>query len=203
MKKNMVMLSGIVVLSACSNMQDITLRELFFGQKKQVQVVETMPIREITLDNQDSIIVTDTPFTFQLPKRADRFAQEAPLPEVYAIPAARATNRMLDETRDIYEQNGEVFLFITGLKKADRTLPDGTYKAEQVTSQIIKGSNTFHVTPNKEEADYILNTIIDNVGTPENPILSYRLILIDRENNKINEWVETVRRLSNDDRSWW
>ena len=203
MKKIMVMLSGVAILGACSNMQDITLRELLLGQRKKTQVVETMPIREITSDNQDKHIVTDVPFTFQLPKRSERFEQEAPLPEVYAIPAARATNRMLDETRDVYEQNGEVFLFITGLKKADRTLPDGTYKAEQVTTQIIEGSNTFRVTGNKEDADYILNTIIDNVGTPEEPILSYRLILIDRENNKINEWVETVRRLSNDDRSWW
>jgi len=203
MKKITIMLSGIAILSACSNTHDVTLRELLFGSRKKTQTVETMPIREITADNQDKHIVTDMPFTVQLPKRSERFEQDAPLPEVYAIPAARATNKMLDETRDIYEQNGETFLFITGLKKADRTLPDGIYKAEQVTRQIIDGSNTFKVTADKDEADYILDTIIDNVGTPENPILSYRLILIDRENNKINEWIETVRRLSNDDRSWW
>jgi len=29
------------------------------------------------------------------------------------------------------------------------------------------------------------------------------MILSDMENNKINEWSETVRRLQNDDRSWW
>ena len=45
--------------------------------------------------------------------------------------------------------------------------------------------------------------LIDNAGTPEEPILVYKLILFDGKNNKINEWTETMRRVRNDDRSWW
>ena len=83
--------------------------------------------------------------TYQLPTRAERYEEYAPMAEVYAIPAARATNRMLDDTRDIYENNGDTFLFITDLKKADRKMPDGIYNAERTTRKIIEGSKTFKV----------------------------------------------------------
>ena len=212
MKNKLLAVSALLMLNACAHSEVSTLQDILFEDSDnqetiRVETPEKLPVKEIegveyVVEDRDNVVIYE-PATYQLPTREERYANYAPTAEVYAIPAARATNKMLDETREFYEQNGDVFLFIASLKKADRKLPDGVYKAEQVTKKIIEGSDTFKVTGNKEEADYILETIIENNGTPEEPILTYRMILSDTENNKINEWSETIRRLQNDDRSWW
>lgn len=206
--KKALMILGLLALQACANTENSTLEEIIFDdgdykEVREVKVSKQAPVKEIALPAEKVEIVVDEPGTYQLPTRAERYEEYAPIAEVYAIPAARATNRMLDETRDFYENNGDTFLFISGLKKADRKMPDGIYNAERTTRKIIEGSKTYKVTQNKDEADYILETIIDNAGTPEEPILVYRIIMLDTDNSKINEWTETFRRLSNDDRSWW
>ena len=215
MKKLMLAVAAVSMIGACSTNGDSTLEEMLFGEKSVKTAVPTyrntpgedINIVEVDVDvepeDDEDVIVDIAPGTYQLPTRSERYALYAPLPEIYAIPATRATNKMLDETREFYEQNGDTFLFITDLKKGDRQLPDGIYKAEQTTRKIIEGSKTFKVVGNKDEADYILETAIDNAGTPEEPILVYRMILLDKDNKKINEWVEMVRRVNNDDRSWW
>ncbi|MBE6444947.1 MAG: hypothetical protein E7019_02670 [Alphaproteobacteria bacterium] len=212
MRNKFLAASAMLILSACAHGEDSTLQDILFedpydqefikiGTHEEQPVKKAEHIEYVAEDRKETIIYE--PATYQLPTREERYANYTPTAEIYAIPATRATNKMLDETREFYEQNGDVFLFIASLKKADRKLPDGVYKAEQVTKKIIEGSDTFKVVGDKEEADYILETIIENNGTPEEPILTYRMILSDMENNKINEWSETVRRLQNDDRSWW
>lgn len=42
-------------------------------------------------------------------------------PDVYALVAARATNRMLDETAEVYEQNPRPTLYLMQIKKLMRT----------------------------------------------------------------------------------
>ncbi len=207
MKRKLFALSALL-LCACANTESTTLEEMIFdnGEYKEIRRAEVstnVPVKEIEIDGEDVEIVVDEPGTYQLPNRYELYNEYAPTAEVFAIPAARAANKMLDETREFYEQNGNVFLFITDIKKADRHLPDGIYNAERTTRKIIEGSKTFKVVNNKDEADYILQTVIDNAGTPEEPILVYRMILLDRDNKKINEWTESFRRLINDDRSWW
>ncbi len=201
------MISGLLSVAACANTENSTLEEIIFDdgyytetRKVTVQKQAPAPVREAPAAD---VEVVEGFGTYQLPTRAERYEEYAPMAEVYAIPASRATNRMLDDTRDIYENNGDTFLFITDLKKADRKMPDGIYNAERTTRKIIEGSKTFKVVNDKSEADYILETIIDNAGSPEEPILVYRMILLDTESKKINEWVETFRRVGNDDRSWW
>ena len=208
MKKNISLIPVLLALGACAGTEDSTLQNVIFDDGEITEVREATvsrqaPVKEIALPETEVEIVVDEPGTYQLPTRAERYEENAPTAEVYAIPAARATNRMLDESREFYEHNGDTFLFITDIKKGDRKLPDGIYNAERTTRKIIEGSKTFKVVNDKAEADYILETIIDNAGTPEEPILVYRMILLDTENNKINEWTEVFRRLSNDDRSWW
>ena len=124
-------------------------------------------------------------------------------PSVYAIAATRATNKMLDESTDIYENNNSTFLYIMDPKKTDDSLPDGFYYARKTTRDIIEGSRTFKVVNNLNDADYYLEVLVENAGNDETPVIAYRMILFDKDNVKINEWVETVRRLKNDDRSWW
>lgn len=206
--KKILSLFSVLAIGACANTESSTLQEIIFddGEYTEVRrapVSKEMPVVEIERTAPEVEIVVDEPGTYQLPHRDERYERYAPTAEVFAIPAARATNLMLDETREFYEQNGDVFLFITDIKKADRKLPDGIYNAERTTRKIIEGSKTFKVVNDKDEADYILETIIDNAGTPAEPILVYRLILLDRDNKKINEWTETFRRVVNDDRSWW
>lgn len=124
-------------------------------------------------------------------------------PEVYALAATRATNKMLDETRDIYENGNNVFLFISAPKKLDSSLPDGFHYAQKVTNDIIEGSNDYKVVSNQEEADYYLQVLIDKSGTLDMPAITYKLIMFDNEGVQVGEWSETVRRVRNDDRSWW
>ena len=207
MRKTLIAICGPLGLAACANTENSTLEEIIFDdgnysetRRVTVQKQTPAPILEAPAAN---VEVVEGFGTYQLPTRAERYEEYAPMAEVYAIPAARATNRMLDDTRDIYENNGDTFLFITDLKKADRKMPDGIYNAERTTRKIIEGSKTFKVVNDKNEADYVLETIIENAGSPEEPILVYRMILLDTENKKINEWVETFRRVGNDDRSWW
>ncbi|MBE6452713.1 MAG: hypothetical protein E7012_04410 [Alphaproteobacteria bacterium] len=200
MKKLFAICSSFLMLNACATSEETTLRDVLFESSSVENNSEY-------IDNNGFRIV-EIPFdeatpTYQLPKKSERYEAIIPTAEIFAIPAARATNKMLDETRDIYEQNGNVFLFVSGLKKNDRNLPEGTYKAEQVTKKIISGSKTFKVVGNKDEADYILETIVDNIGTTNEPIIEYKLILTDTENKKVKEWTEIIRKLHNDDRSWW
>lgn len=124
-------------------------------------------------------------------------------PQVYAIAATRATNRMLDETTDIYENNATTFLYVTQPQILDDTLPDGIYYARKVTRDILSGSNNYKLVNNPDDADYILEAAVDNIGYEEDPVVEYSLILFDNQNNKVNQWSETVRQLKNDDRSWW
>ena len=37
----------------------------------------------------------------------------------------------------------------------------------------------------------------------DTPVIEYKSTLFDKNNAKINEWVETIRQIQNDDRSWW
>ena len=70
---------------------------------------------------------------------------------------------------------------------------------------MIENSQTFKVTNSKNEADYILDTEIDTVE-PRNiasPAIEYRLILQEKDGTIIEEWAEQVRRVQNDDKSWW
>ena len=215
MKKLTTIISVLSLVAGCANTKDTTLEdfwrnaadkqhtaeetEMLFSQASEVNIVKEIPSQDIKTE----VIVIDEDDTYQLPTRDERYSEFMPLPEIYAIPAARATNKMLDETRNLYDGNDSVFLFIAAIQKNDKKLPDGIYKAEQVNRKIITGSKTFEVVNDKSEADYILFPSIDNIGSTEEPVIEYRLILTDTENNKINEWVETVRRLNNDDRSWW
>lgn len=124
-------------------------------------------------------------------------------PHVYAIAATRATNKMLDETRDIYENAGNVFLYVGAPKKLDNSLPDGFHYAQKVTTEILEGSKDFKLVNNKEDADYYLEVLVDKAGNADVPVIVYKLVLFNNENVQVRSWTERVSRIRNDDRSWW
>lgn len=125
------------------------------------------------------------------------------IPQVYALAATRATNKMVDQTRDLPEDSDKNFLYIMETKVLDKDLPAGFSAAEKITREILESSENFKVTNQKTEADYILKIIIGNGGSEQRPIVVYKLILLDKDEVKLREWTESVRRVRNDDRSWW
>lgn len=210
----------LLLLGACADTEDMTLDRLIFGHevKPEDTTLNEMIFgkgcqncrkKEAAASSAEKKTETEyleyaeNDVVYRLPTRSSRYMINEPAPEAYAIAATRAANRMLDETGALYENGESSFIYVADVKKADRRLPDGVYNAARTTKNIIGNSRTFKVTDNPEEADYILESIIDNAGTPEEPILVYKLVLLDADNNKAGQWAETLRRVRNDDGSWW
>lgn len=144
--------------------------------------------------------VIETPYGFE-----EAYDDGMITPEVYALVATRATNRMLDQSSAVFEKIPNPKLYIMELKKVTETLPDGFYYSKKVTQDIIEGSRTFTKVNNLNDADYYLETEVREivVNQQEAPIIEYKMTLFDVKNNKINEWTETIKQIQNDDRSWW
>ena len=214
MKKTGLLIVLPMLLTACSNTEDMTLDRLIFGHEikpKDTTLSEMLFGKDCKSCNKKGKSHTDEEYveytedgvTYRIASRGSRYMLNEPAPEVYAIAATRAINRFLDETGTFYEDNAESFIYIANLKKADRQLPDGVYNAERTVKKTIENSRTYKVVNDLEEADYILEPVIDNAGTPEEPILVFKLVLFDTDNNKIGQWTESLRRVQNDDGSWW
>jgi len=124
-------------------------------------------------------------------------------PQVYALAATRAANKMLDETRSVYEQSGDVFLYVMEPKKLSNSLPDGLHYAHKVTTDILEGANDYKIVNNKDEADYYLEVLVDEGGNADVPAIVYKMILFDNQNVKVDEWIVNLKQIRNDDRSWW
>lgn len=146
----------------------------------------------------EPVFVIDSPYAYEQ-------TNDMMMPEVYALAATRSVNKMLDQSAEVYEKNPAPKLYITEFKKLSKSLPDGLYYAKDTTKQIIEGSRTYIVVNNLNDADYYLETQIKEIQTQtsETPIIEYKIVLNDKDNNKINEWTETIRQLQNDDKSWW
>ena len=124
-------------------------------------------------------------------------------PEVYAIAATRAANKMLDETGEIYEDLNKPKLYIMQPRRVDKTLPDGIFYARKVVREIIEGSRNYTVVDNLNDADYFLEVDIDRGGNGQTPTIIYGMALFDKNNVMIGEWSETLKKVRNDDQSWW
>lgn len=124
-------------------------------------------------------------------------------PQVYALIATRTTNKMLDNSKVLYENLNRPTLFIMDPVKVEPSLPDGFYTSRKVTREIIEGSRTFSVVNNINDADYYLAIFIERRGNNDSPEIAYKLVLFNKQSQQIGEWVETIKRIRNDDRSWW
>lgn len=136
----------------------------------------------------------------------DDFSEYDVTPEVYAIAATRATNKMLDGTRSLYRKKAQKpHIFITEIQKINPKLPDGFHYARKVTEEILEGSRDFVVVDNFADAQYQLDIVVDARRNPNNdsPIIFYELRLFDVNGNYINSWSSNIKQLQNDDESWW
>ena len=123
-------------------------------------------------------------------------------PQVYSIAATRAVNKFLDGTKVVYEQKPAPTLYIKEVVKEDDTLPDGFYYAGKVTGDIIEASKSYRIVNNINEASYYLDVWVSR-SAPDAHDLTYALVLMTADGQELGTWQETLKRLKNDDHSWW
>lgn len=145
-------------------------------------------------------LVTETPYGLS------NLYEETSASQLYAVVAARATNKMLDQTTEIYERPARPKLYVMQIKKAGAGhVPDGFSHSRRVTREIIDGSKAFTLVNKQEDADYWLDIVVSRLNVEGMPgsLLQYKMILLDQNNNEVGSWMETIRQVQNDDRSWW
>ena len=142
---------------------------------------------------------------YVLPKRADRYeaASYTLSPEVYAIVATRTVNKMLEEAPALFAKNKDAKVFIEPTTQVDRLLPDGPDAAGKAAREILVGSQMFNIVDDKDSADFILTSAVNNVNTPEVPVIIYRMELMDKDGNQVGYWKDSIRQVQNDDKRWW
>ncbi len=126
-------------------------------------------------------------------------------PQDYGILATRITNKMLDDTKSIYEKIPQPKIYVREIIKESPELPDGFYYANKTISEIVKNSKTFVIAPSQGEADYHLQSNVFEYTNPNTkaPLILFNMRLLNKNGEVINQWVESITQLSNDDRSWW
>ena len=172
---------AVSALAGCSLMQN--------NNQQTEEVKETYPR-----------FMTETPYGLS------NLYEETTAPQMYSVVAARVTNRMLDQTTSVYEKAVKPKLYVRQIKKAGVDhIPDGFYHVRQVTKDIISGSKTYTLVNTQEEADYWLDITVSRLNVKDLPgnILQYKMLLLDKKNNEVGSWMESIRQVQNDDRSWW
>ncbi len=117
-------------------------------------------------------------------------------PEAYIVVATRATNRMLQDTSALYDSATKK-IYIKDINLLSSDLPYGGYRLKGATKEIISGSNTFEVVNNVKDADFIIEPIADWYisSNSEIPALQYTMKLLDKNGNKLDEWIEVIRQV--------
>ena len=198
MKIQLVSVFCLLALSACSDVSSPTLCDMFgwCRTRYNVKYVDAVTMEEVSVEEADG---------YTLMKRGTRYdnAEYIISPEVYAIVATRTTNKMLDEISGITAGNQNVSLFVADTVLIDRYLPDGPDVAGKTAKEIIYGSNMFNIVENEAQANYILESSVNNINTPEIPVIAYEMRLYDTNGQLLGKWSDSVRQVLNDDGSWW
>ncbi len=120
-------------------------------------------------------------------------------PDAYLLASGRVLNRFFKDTSSIYSQSPDVKLFVKTARAGSNDLPGGINNGPDNMKKQIAGSYTFVLSDTLADADYYLETDVDWLDTPSKtvPAIQYKVALYDNENNKINEWVEVVKRAEN------
>ncbi len=169
------------------------------------QVAQTKTTTKIVSDNTSPKTGVKEPAKKRVP-----YQNVAPvktsLPQLYYVLASRTVNKMLKSTAIIYKSVKSPTMYVENPQNENPAveLPN-LESAANATKDIISGSHTYALTENRSGADYILQTYVAQTKNyeREKPILSYRLILKNRANEKIGTWVDSLSPISNDDQSWW
>ena len=124
-------------------------------------------------------------------------------PNIYAIAAQRAVSKMLDDTTDLYYKKDRPKLFIEKTINSNINLPRGLYYSQKMIKDLIVNSETYVVVNNIKDADYILTPEVDTADAYNTVAFEYFLTLYNKDNLSVGKWSEILKRLRNDDNSWW
>ncbi len=121
--------------------------------------------------------------------------------DAYLLASGRVLNNFLKDTANIYSKNPNVRLYVKTARAGSEDLPGGINEGPDSMREQIASSYTFAVSDTLADADYYLETEIDWLDTPSKtvPAIQYKVSLYDNENNKIDEWVEVVKKADNSD----
>lgn len=138
--------------------------------------------------------VVETPSIFE--------SQEIYMTKAYETAATRAANKMLDETTDIYETWNRPRLYIKQTISESEHLPNGFYTARKALKQITGGSGAYTVVNNIDDANYILDSRINEMVIGNLPAIVFKLSLNDANDQPIRTWNVVIKQMA-EDQSWW
>ena len=121
------------------------------------------------------------------------------MPEAYELAASRVFNKFIKDTTQIYGAKPNVLLYLEPAEVLSEDLPDGVKQGVKTFKNKILSSFTYAVTDDDKNNDYLLQTEVDWFDTPSKtvPAIKYMITLFDKENNKIGQWVEVVKKAEN------
>ena len=152
----------------------------------------TLPFQS-SKENPDSVSST----TITMPDM-----QNINMTKAYETAATRITNKMLDDSSDLYEVQPRPKLYIRKIRKETEGLPDGFYTAQQAIQEIIKGSGTFVVVNQVEEANYFLTTSVNQFNVDNLPGIIIKQNINDINDQPIRSWNVVIKQMA-EDQSWW
>ncbi len=187
--KYFISIFSILCIAACGITAESTLFDMWnwcFWSKPDV--------KEVEIDEK-----------YILAKRGDRYENASYNidPQVYAIVAGRVTSNMLIDAPAIFAKDKKAPLYIAETTQIDRYLPSGPDAAGKAAKEIIFGSRMFNIVEEKDAASFVLESTLNNIGTPEVPVIMYEMRIVDSKGAEHGKWSDTIRQIQNDDGSWW
>ncbi|MBQ8465818.1 MAG: hypothetical protein IJ545_07410 [Alphaproteobacteria bacterium] len=128
--------------------------------------------------------------------------EEIYMTKAYETAATRAANKMLDDTADIYESWNRPRLYIKQTIKESPNLPDGFYTARKALKQITGGAGAYLVVDNIDDANYILDSRVNEMMIGNLPAIVFKLSLNDAYDQPIRAWNVVIKQMA-EDKSWW
>lgn len=125
------------------------------------------------------------------------------MPDAYVLASNRAFNRFIKDTYKYYSQSPRTGLYVKSAAAQSADLPGGVEKGVENFKSQVKKSYAFELANSLNSADYYLETSVDWLDTPSKtvPAVQYTTVLYDKNNNKLNEWVEVIKK-ANNSQSW-
>lgn len=151
----------------------------------------------LSLSSNQEIVEPVPSTTVTMPDMQDIYMTKA-----YETAATRITNKMIDDSADLYEVQPRAKIYIRQIRKEVPNLPDGFYTAQQVIKDIISGSGTYVVVNKVDEADYILTTSVNQFNVDNLPGIVIKQTINDIYDQPLRAWNVVIKQM-NEDKSWW
>lgn len=214
MNKRLIVVLSTLALGACHtsesnetvlDMFGVTRPKSSVSQGVTVSSDKVTDIRYVDADTGVLMAAGEASEGYALEKRGERYDNVSYViaAPVYKLVAERATNKMLTEVPALVADNKNGTLYVAQTDIVDRYLPGVPEIAGGASKQIIVGSKMFNLTDDEATAYYVLKSSLNNINTPELPILRYELSLFNNTGMLLGQWSDVVRQVQNDDGSWW